>query len=153
MSISNPAIRKAKPAPDLSAKCWCIPQRKRIPQHLVCQNERHSASVQVEIEKELRRQLLEVDEHSSHQGRQLERLQQHTVAMHALAPGMPSPLPALYSSFYIASHSPCDFLCILPALLPCRLLWRQSCYHYHLACTAVTVQPVTPCTFLCATST
>ncbi|DBA74307.1 TPA: hypothetical protein ACH3X1_011082 [Trebouxia sp. C0004] len=42
----------------------------------------------VEIEKELRRQLLEVDEHSSHQGRQLERLQEHTVAMHALAPGM-----------------------------------------------------------------
>ncbi|KAL0054846.1 hypothetical protein WJX82_003177 [Trebouxia sp. C0006] len=42
----------------------------------------------IEIEKELRRQLLEVDEHSSHQGRQLERLQEHTVAMHALAPGM-----------------------------------------------------------------
>ncbi|DBB09502.1 TPA: hypothetical protein ACH3X3_008062 [Trebouxia sp. C0006] len=47
-----------------------------------------NASVQIEIEKELRRQLLEVDEHSSHQGRQLERLQEHTVAMHALAPGM-----------------------------------------------------------------
>lgn len=42
----------------------------------------------VEIEKKLRRQLLEIDEHSSHQARQLERLQEHTHAMHALAPGM-----------------------------------------------------------------
>ncbi len=97
-----------------------------------------NASVQVEIEKELRRQLLEVDEHSSHQGRQLERLQEHTVAMHALAPGMLPALPGLYSSFCIASYSPSDFLCILPPLLPC-MLWRQSCYHYCLACTAVTV--------------
>jgi len=66
--------------------------------------------VQVEIEKELRRQLLEVDEHSSHQGRQLERLQQHTVAMHALAPGMPSPLPALYTSFCIVTTHSVSFL-------------------------------------------
>jgi len=63
-----------------------------------------NASVQVEIEKELRRQLLEVDEHSSHQGRQLERLQEHTVAMHALAPGMLPALPGLYSSYCIATH-------------------------------------------------
>ncbi len=103
-----------------------------------------NASVQVEIEKELRRQLLEVDEHSSHQGRQLERLQEHTVAMHALAPGMQSALPGLVTSFCTASYSPCNIPCILPALLPCRLLWRQSCYHYYLACTAVTVQPLIP---------
>lgn len=42
---------------------------------------------QVDIEKELRRQLLEIDEHSSHQARQLELLQEHTLAMHSLAPG------------------------------------------------------------------
>ena len=92
-----------------------------------------NVSVQVEIEKELRRQLLEVDEHSSHQGRQLERLQEHTVAMHALAPGVPPALPGLYRSFCIPSYSPCDVPYILPALLPCRLLWRQSCYNYCLA--------------------
>lgn len=47
----------------------------------------HDALLQVEIEKELRRQLLEVDEHSSHQARQLELLHDHTLAMHTLAPG------------------------------------------------------------------
>ena len=75
-----------------------------------------SAIVQVEIEKELRRQLLEVDEHSSHQGRLLERLQEHTVAMHALAPGMPPALPGLYTSFCTASSSSCDIHCILSSL-------------------------------------
>ena len=52
----------------------------------------HGALLQVEIEKELRRQLLEVDEHSSHQARQLDLLHHHTLAMHTLAPGHP---PAL----------------------------------------------------------
>ena len=121
--------------------CCCTLQRKRIPQHQGFQND---ASVQVEIEKELRRQLLEVDEHSSHQGRQLERLQEHTVAMHALAPGMLSPLPGLYTSFCITSYSLCSSPSTLPALLPCSLLWSQSGYHYHLACKVVTVQPLTP---------
>ena len=46
-----------------------------------------TSALQVEIEKELRRQLLDIDEHSSQQARQLELLHQHTLAMHTLAPG------------------------------------------------------------------
>lgn len=152
MSISNHAVRGAKPAPELSAKCCFTSGRKRIPQsgtRYVRMSD--NASMQVEVEKELRRQLLEVDEHSSHQGRQLERLQEHTVAMHALAPGMPPALPGLYTSFCIASYSPCGFPCIFLALLPC-MLCCQSCYHCYLACTAVTLQPLTPWSSVNATT-
>ena len=63
---------------------------------------------QVEIEKKLRRQLLEIDEHSSHQARQLERLQEHTHAMHALAPGdlLQCPSALLHACFaFVGMHA------------------------------------------------
>ena len=75
---------------------------------------------QVEIEKKLRRQLLEIDEHSSHQARQLERLQEHTHAMHALAPGdlLPCPTSLLHADLQLWS-------CML------RMFWPQVT-HQHI---------------------
>jgi len=71
--------------------------------------------VQVEIEKELRRQLLEVDEHSSHQARQLELLQEHTLAMRSLAPGtiVKASLPGSVSQ-PAGVQAPCAKGCAVP---------------------------------------
>ena len=75
-----------------STKCW--------PTHCLLELSLHGALLQVEVEKELRRQLLEVDEHSSHQARQLDLLQLHTLAMHTLAPGHSTCLPLCVTSCY-----------------------------------------------------
>ena len=44
-------------------------------------------SMQVLVEKELRRQLLELDEHSGHLAQQLEVMTHHSMAMHTLTTG------------------------------------------------------------------